>query len=147
VQRPNIRETMSGTSSAPKGGQASRFTPRGGRVDFSLVLDELWKAAQHELNFWRGGKPQGIRAVNPRIPMSPAGGDSSDWPRPESWCWSTGRRSDRRRGSARKAGIDPREISPVAGNFIKQCGRPVLQPTRSGNIRDRAGKIVCWILA
>ena len=52
VQRPGIHETMArDVALLKKAAGLIKYTPVGGAVDFSLVLDELWKAAQHEMNF------------------------------------------------------------------------------------------------
>ena len=52
VQRPGIYETMErDVALLKKAAGLAKFTPVGGTVDLKMVLEEMWKAAQHEMNF------------------------------------------------------------------------------------------------
>ena len=150
VQRPNIRETMErDIQLLKKAAKLARFTPAGGAVDFSMVLDELWKAAEHELNFLEEADNlrefARLNASDPYVACPAVIGELAT-PRILVLEYVEGIQIDDAE-ALKKAGNDPHLIaSRLAGNFIKQVldDRFFHADPHPGNIRVRSGKIV-WL--
>jgi ubiquinone biosynthesis protein len=150
VQRPNIRETMAqDIQLLKKAAKLARFTPAGGAVDLSMVLDELWKAAQHELDFLEEAENlrefAKLNAGDPHVACPAVIGELATT-HILVLEYVEGIQIDDAE-ALKKAGNDPHELaSRLAGNFIKQVldDRFFHADPHPGNIRVRAGKIV-WL--
>lgn len=150
VQRPNIYEMMArDIALLKKASRLIKLTPVGGAFDFSLVLDELWKAAQHEMNFLE--EAQNLREFSEknreiRYVACPAVIDELVTPRILVLEYVDGLQIDDSEALS-SAGYDPAEIAAkLAENFIKQVvdDRFFHADPHPGNIRVRDGRIV-WI--
>ena len=150
AQRPNIYETMErDVVLLKKASRLARFTPASGAVDFSMMLDELWKAAQHEMNFLE--EAENLREFARRNKdfqrvACPNVIDELVTPRILVLEYVDGIQIDNPEG-LKKAGCDPKEIAAwLAANFIKQVvdDRFFHADPHPGNIRVRDGVIV-WL--
>jgi ubiquinone biosynthesis protein len=150
AQRPNIYETMErDVALLKKASRLAKFTPASGAVDFSMMLDELWKAAQHEMNFLE--EAENLREFARRnrdvqYVTCPAVIDELVTPRILVLEYVDGIQIDNPE-ALREAGFDPKEIAArLAANFIKQVvdDRFFHADPHPGNIRVRDGVIV-WL--
>ena len=150
VQRPNIYETMErDVALLKKGTGLAKFTPMGATIDFSMVLDELWKAAQHEMNFLE--EAENLREfarlnADIRYVACPKVIDELVTPHILVLEYVEGYSIDDRE-ALMDAGYDPGEIAAkLAENFIKQAVDDCFfhADPHPGNIRVREGQIV-WL--
>ncbi len=150
VQRPNISETMErDVALLKKAVRLTKFTPASGAVDFSMVLDELWKAAQHELNFLE--EAENLREFARRNQYArrvacPGVIDELVSPRILVLEYVDGVQIDDL-DRLKQLNLNPKEIAGLlAENFIKQVvdDRFFHADPHPGNIRVRDGVIV-WL--
>ena len=150
VQRPGIYETMErDVALLKKAAGLAKYTPVGGAVDFKMVLDELWKAAQHEMDFLEEARNlrefARLNAAVPYVSCPEVMGELTT-SRILVLEYVEGCPIDDR-AALLAAGLDPGEIaSKLAENFIKQVvdDRFFHADPHPGNIRVRDGVIV-WL--
>ncbi len=150
VQRPGVHEIMRrDISLLKKAAGLARFTPIGGSIDLALVLDEMWNAAERELNFIEEAKNLQEFAAHMKdiqYVACPAVFDALITEHILVLEYVDGIRIDDV-DELKKAGYDPAEIAAkLAENFIKQMtdDRFFHADPHPGNIRVRDGKIV-WL--
>jgi len=150
VQRPNIRETMErDIQLLKKAARFAKYTPAGGTVDFSMVLDELWKAAQHELDFQEEAENlREFARLNAGVDFVACPEVIGDLATPRILVLEhvDGIQIDDAE-ALKEAGCDLHELAArLADNFIKQVldDRFFHADPHPGNIRVRGRKIV-WL--
>ncbi len=150
VQRPGIRETMRrDIALLKKAAGLAKLTPIGETVDLALVLDEMWNAAERELNFLEEAKNLREFAANMRevrYASCPAVVEGLVAEQILVLEYVDGIRIDDV-AALREAGYDPAEIaSKLAENFIRQIvdDRFFHADPHPGNLRVRDGVIV-WL--
>lgn len=150
VQRPGIYETMRrDIALLKKAAGLAKFTPIGDTIDLDLMLDEMWRAAERELNFLEEAKnlktfAENMRKIN--YVACPAVYDALVTEHILVLEYVKGIRIDDV-AALKEAGYNPAEIAAkLAENFIKQVvdDRFFHADPHPGNIRVRDGKIV-WL--
>lgn len=150
VQRPGIRETMRRDIALLKRAAGlAKFTPIGETVDLGLVLDEMGRAAERELNFLEEAKNLREFAANMKdvnYAGCPFVYDALATEHILALEYVDGIRIDDIPALG-AAGYDPAEIAAkLAENFIKQIAddRFFHADPHPGNLRVRDGKII-WL--